>query len=158
MSLRTTPEQRARVIEVLGLLGRRYPYLFPAYGSPVRPPPLAIGISKAVAAALDDEVSEGELKQAFRAWCGSPRYLKALTAPGAMRHNLAGEAVEPVHGEAAERAAARLAALNARRFNPTGKAEPASPAKVSVTGPTHPVACATADPPPVTRAADAPGA
>lgn len=151
MSLRPTPEQRARVIEVLGLLGRRYPHLFPAYGSPVRPPPLAIGISKEVAAALTDEVSEGELKQAFRAWCGSPRYLKALTAPGAMRCNLAGEAVEPVHGEAAERAAARLAALNARRSKPIDKAEPASPGKVPVTAPTRPAARATDDPPPVVR-------
>ena len=133
MSLRQTPEHRARINEVLSLLGNRYPQLFPLLGARARPPPLAVGIAKDVAAALGGEVSEGELKHAFRVWCGSPRYLKALTAPRAVRRNLEGNAVGPVHAEAVEQAGARLAAFNARKTPSTGTAEAATSAAVPVT-------------------------
>ena len=110
-----SPEQRARTREVLDLLAARYPALFPALGPGVRLAPLAVGVAKDLAAALEGEVSARELKPALLAWCLGGRYLRALTRPGAVRTNLAGEVVGPVTPEQAELARQMLDRLEARK-------------------------------------------
>ena len=119
---RASPEQRARTRQVLDLLRVRYPAFFPELGPGVRLQPLAVGIAKDLAAALGDEVSPKDLKHALLAWCLGGRYLRALTQPGAVRMDLAGDVV-PVTAEQAEFARCKLAQFEARRSGSFDAAE-----------------------------------
>ena len=64
---------------------------------PLDPKPLAIGIHAAIADALGMEVDERKrLGVLLRKWTGRVSYLRALRNPGAMRHDLEAQPVEPV--------------------------------------------------------------
>ena len=79
----------------------------PAFEQPRRP--LAIGIQAELQALLPPTVSRRMLRRALALWCGSPAYLRALTAASAMRVDLAGAPVTAVTVEDAAFAAAGLA-------------------------------------------------
>lgn len=108
-----TPEQRARTYVVISLLVQRFPAAFPVKGAEMKP--LAKGVHEALAASLGSEVSNLDLEHALRAWCGAPRYLRALTAREARRVDLEGNPIEDVSELHARVASSRLHSFMRRR-------------------------------------------
>lgn len=88
-------------------LAERWPALFDA----TKPVPLAVGIDKALLAAMPD-VTADQLRRVLPPWCNRPRYLAALAA-GADRHGLEGVQGAVTEEQAAD-AAAMLKAARAR--------------------------------------------
>ena len=73
------------------------------------PKPLAIGLGKALLAAAPIG-TRTRLRFALKCWARSPAYQAQLCRPGAMRHGLDGEPVEPVSEEHAQYARRQRAA------------------------------------------------
>jgi len=103
---------------------------------PENPRPLAIGIDTHVAERLGlDPPEQRRLGRLFRRWCLTAAYLKALRNPGAQRHNLDGQAVEPVDPEHQRHAREHLFAKREkwrRRDEAAAKAEAKAAAKASL--------------------------
>jgi len=75
-----------------------WPAVLPsAVGDPIRP--LKVGVREDLAALLPDGEGHEVLNRALRRYTHSTQYLTALVAPDAMRHDLAGNPVEPVADE-----------------------------------------------------------
>ena len=89
------PSIRTAATELLTMLCERYPEAFKHDGEP--PQPLAIGISDRLIAelALDPAI----VHTAMRLYTRRKSYQRALSQPGAMRVDLAGQPTEPVSPE-----------------------------------------------------------
>jgi hypothetical protein len=75
-----------------------WPAVLPsAVGDPIRP--LKIGVRADLAALLPDGAAHEVLSRVLRRYARGREYLAALAAPDAMRHDLAGNPVEPVAEE-----------------------------------------------------------
>src|SRR3954467_6006636 len=75
-----------------------WPAVLPsAVGDPIRP--LKIGVHTDLAALLPDGEVHEVLSRVLRRYTRSSQYLAALAAPDAVRHDLAGNPVEPVAEE-----------------------------------------------------------
>jgi sRNA-binding protein len=68
--------------------------------------PLAVGVREAIIAAASDLHSPRAISDALRAHVASPKYVAALSRPGAVRVSLSGEPVEPVSPDHQAHAAA----------------------------------------------------
>jgi hypothetical protein len=94
----TTPTATRWVIDALAPLRERlttWPAVLPtAVGDPVRP--LKIGVYDDLLALLPNGEGHETLSRVLRRYTRSTQY---LTAPGAMRHDLAGNPIEPVADE-----------------------------------------------------------
>src|SRR3954453_15077630 len=75
-----------------------WPAVLPSeVGDPIRP--LKIGVRTDLAALLPDGEAHEGLSQVLRRYTRGREYMAALSAPDAMRHDLAGNPVEPVADE-----------------------------------------------------------
>jgi hypothetical protein len=105
-----------RAVKVLTLLCGLAPA---AFKNP--PPPLKVGIRKDLAALLEGKLLDGkritsrELYVAMSKWVNRSTYQRAVSAPGAMRHDLGGIPTEPVSETDRASAAASLATYTLRR-------------------------------------------
>lgn len=90
-------------IEVLAVLIAQWPDTF----SEKSPKPLACGIHLEIRN-CSLGVSNRSVRRALAIYVNAPRYLRALTEPGAMRINLLGEPIEPVSGHDAAEADSRV--------------------------------------------------
>lgn len=111
----TSPaSKRQRTIAALALLQARFPALFPAKPSDVRP--LALGIREALAGrlAIDADADPKAIGWALRKWCKREGYKRAL-ARGGDRIGLDGRPVEPVAEEHRRAALALVEDLDADR-------------------------------------------
>jgi ProP effector len=102
-----TENNTAATNRIRSQLAERWPALFDA----MKPVPLAIGIDKALLAAMPD-VTANQLRRVLPPWCNRPRYLAVLAA-GADRHRLEGVQGAVTEEQAAD-AAVMLKAARAR--------------------------------------------
>lgn len=107
--------RRLRMRAVQRLLSTRYPQLFPSWGTLAPQVPFAIGLFEVIAAQVAGDVDAPALRDAFSSWCHSPRYLRALACPGAIRHDVTGPTGDTVSSDAAAAAAAQLIEYNLRQ-------------------------------------------
>lgn len=109
----TSPtSKRQRTVAALALLQARFPALFPAKPSDVRP--LALGIHEAIASRLASDADPKGIGWALRKWCKREGYKRAL-ARGGDRIDLDGRPVEPVAEEHRRAALALVEDLDADR-------------------------------------------
>jgi hypothetical protein len=113
--------------QALAWLAATYPAVFSADVKP-----LALGTGRLVwPEAKVAAINRAAFNAAMKFRTTSPRYLDALTAPGAMRFDLAGNAVESVSLEYRERATAMLVEIKLRITTNRLKVERVSAAKAS---------------------------
>jgi len=91
---------------VLRLLCEQYPGAFKHDRD--KPLPLQIGVRDRLIIELDGVADARAVGLALMVYCRQFRYRQALAAPGAMRHDLTGTAVEPVSKENRQSALAAL--------------------------------------------------
>ena len=84
----------------------------PGITVPSHPKPMAVGIRQRLRAILPNG-NKVRLKDVLTAWCQQPSYLRALAAPGAMRHGPDGQPTEPVSELHREQAIDKLRILTA---------------------------------------------
>jgi hypothetical protein len=106
------PAAADRVPEPARVVAMRWIRTLPAFTRPRRP--LAIGIHRQLVALRPPGMSTRALREALSRWTNHPAYLRALTAPGAMRVDLDGTPVSPVTPEQQQRAIAQLAQCKGR--------------------------------------------
>ncbi|AXV18339.1 ProQ/FINO family protein (plasmid) [Neorhizobium sp. SOG26] len=106
-------------------------------GDPVRP--FAIGLFDEIRSLLKPGVGVTVLRRAVSAFVHGKRYYMASAQPGAMRHDIDGNPVEPLSDEDRSVAQRRLISLK------SAKAEKAKPAPAPVPAPPPPPALSKAE-------------
>jgi sRNA-binding protein len=101
-ALEIPPKPRAPAL--VAVLAEKWPAVF-GQGATV---PLAIGVYAEIQTALAGTVSNRQVAEALRWWCGRNSYLAALGQPGARRHVLDGSDAGAVSDRDREHAAQTL--------------------------------------------------
>ena len=112
----TAPQRTGAVMNTLAVntivtLAEKFSATFAVYEGRRKPLKIGIFADLLIATAIDP----AELKEALRLYCSNAGYLRACSAPGAVRVDLNGGAAGQVTDELAERAAARLAKQKERQ-------------------------------------------
>jgi sRNA-binding protein len=123
--METWKQRRARVRADLDLIATEFPDVFDRRGVP-----LAIGIHNAIATRMAGRLTPQEVVVALARWTSRAGYLRALSEPGAVRHNLDGSVAGPVSAEHQAFAVEKLAQM--RKPPEAAVAAQEAPSAVSV--------------------------
>jgi sRNA-binding protein len=141
---------------VIELCAEAWPQAF--FINPQRRKPLKVGIHHDILALTGDTLDPQLLSGAMRVYCSNLSYLGALTGPGAIRLDLAGNPAGHVTDDERERARTQFAALLMKLRNsttnsvPTQTGKPAAgprrvPGKVGITDVEQGINCHGPEPP-----------